>query len=67
MPACLNGANESAVSLFLQKKIGFLEIPEMIEETMARHQVRQDYTLEDILKTDQVAKETLRSLAEHRR
>ena len=67
MPACLNGANESAVSLFLQKKIGFLEIPEMIEETMARHQVRQNYTLEDILKTDRVAKETLRSLAEHRR
>ncbi len=36
VPCVLNAANEIAVSSFLQEKIGFLEIPEIIEKTMAR-------------------------------
>jgi len=34
MPAVLNAANEKAVGLFLQEKIRFLDIPEIIEKVM---------------------------------
>ena len=37
MPAVLNGANEIAVRLFLEKKIGFLDIPHIIDITMEMH------------------------------
>lgn len=37
MPTVFNAANEKAVSLFLQKKIRFLEIPEIIERCMEAH------------------------------
>jgi 1-deoxy-D-xylulose-5-phosphate reductoisomerase len=36
-PAVLNAANESAVALFLQKRIKFMDIPRLIEMTLARH------------------------------
>ena len=35
-PAAANGANEEAVALFLQEKIGFLEIPQLVEAAMLR-------------------------------
>jgi 1-deoxy-D-xylulose-5-phosphate reductoisomerase len=37
MPAVLNGANEIAVAAFLEKQIGFLDIPRLIEKTMLAH------------------------------
>ncbi|HUU41244.1 MAG TPA: 1-deoxy-D-xylulose-5-phosphate reductoisomerase, partial [Desulfatiglandales bacterium] len=39
MPAVLNGANEIAVNAFLDEKIGFLEIPQLIEKTLEKHEV----------------------------
>jgi len=35
-PAVLNAANEVAVSAFLQRRIGFLAIPALVEDTLAR-------------------------------
>jgi 1-deoxy-D-xylulose-5-phosphate reductoisomerase len=35
-PAILNAANEVAVEAFLQQRIGFLQIAELVEETMER-------------------------------
>lgn len=52
MPAVLNGANEIAVARFLDGKIGFLDIPVLIEKTMQAYTVKQTYTLEDLLQAD---------------
>ena len=57
LPAVLNGANEVAVSRFLKGDIGFLQIPELIEQTMDAYTVKQEYTLEDLLEADAWAKD----------
>ena len=49
MPTVFNAANELAVKKFLQEKIGFLDIYEIIGQSMARHTVIQDPGLEEIL------------------
>ena len=57
LPAVLNGANEVAVARFLKGNIGFLDIPELIEQTMDAYTVKQEYTLEDLLEADAWAKD----------
>ena len=52
MPTVLNGANEIAVAKFLSGKIGFLDIPALIEKTMEAYTVKENYTLEDLLEAD---------------
>jgi len=52
MPAVLNAANEKAVGLFLQEKIRFLDIPEIIEKVMGRHSVKPDPDIDDIIDVD---------------
>ena len=55
VPAAANGANEQAVALFLEGKIGFLDIPRLVEAAMDR----QDpgvVTLETVLEADQEAR-----------
>ena len=49
MPTVFNAANELAVKKFLQEKIGFLDIYDIIEQSMDRHKVIADPTLEEIL------------------
>lgn len=63
MPAVLNAANEQAVALFLEEKIGFLDIPRCIEHTCDRFrdQNTQNPTLEDILAADRWARESVNS------
>jgi 1-deoxy-D-xylulose-5-phosphate reductoisomerase len=56
MPAVLNGANEIAVSLFMEKKISFLEIPQLIKQVMKSHQAMQKPTLAQVLAADQEAR-----------
>lgn len=53
MPTALNAANEKAVAMFLDRKIRFLDIPEIISECMAVHQWIDHPSLEDILETEQ--------------
>ena len=52
MPTVLNSANEIAVAKFLSGKIGFLDIPALIEKTMEAYTVKENYTLEDLLEAD---------------
>ncbi len=56
-PAVLNATNEIAVSLFLKKKIGFMEIPRMIKKVLNRHKPIKNPTLSKILKADAWARE----------
>ncbi|MFB2897285.1 1-deoxy-D-xylulose-5-phosphate reductoisomerase [Aerosakkonemataceae cyanobacterium BLCC-F50] len=59
MPAVLNAANEQAVALFLDEKIGFLDIPKCIEWVCDRHRTdhQQNPSLDDILAADQWARQ----------
>ena len=52
LPTVFNAANEKAVALFLQKKIAFLQIPELIEGSMANHRVVDDPAVEQILEAE---------------
>ncbi len=62
MPCVLNGANEVAVDAFLKGKIGFSDIPRVIENTMKAHTAILDYTMDDVFAADCFAKEYARSL-----
>ena len=59
--AVLNGANEAAVALFLQEKIGFLEISELVDCARRQVPVRQNPSLLEILESDQFARECVRA------
>ena len=52
LPTVFNAATEMAVALFLQKKITFLQIPELIESSMENHQVTDAPSVEKILETE---------------
>ena len=54
--AILNGANEAAVALFLEDKIGFLEIADRVEKAMKAVPVVENPTLEDVLAADKAAR-----------
>ena len=49
MPTVYNAANEKAVSLFLDKKISYLQITEFIEAAMKNHKMMEAPTVEQIL------------------
>lgn len=52
LPTVFNAANEKAVALLLQKKIRFLQIPEIIEASMEAHTVVDHPTVEQILEAE---------------
>jgi 1-deoxy-D-xylulose-5-phosphate reductoisomerase len=56
-PAVFNAANEIAVNAFVQKKISFLEIPEIIDYTMQQCPTEDSPSLEAILQADTQARE----------
>lgn len=53
MPTVFNAANEKAVSLFLNRKIQFLQIPEIIELCMDAHHRIENPNVEEILRIEQ--------------
>jgi 1-deoxy-D-xylulose-5-phosphate reductoisomerase len=57
MPCILNAANEIAVAKFLEEKITFLQITEIIEHCLAKVNFTEKPTLEDLLATDQMTRE----------
>lgn len=59
-PAAVNGANEEAVRLFLEGKIKFLQIAELVEKALLSVNNIRDYTLEDIFETDKAARRMVR-------
>ncbi|NLB78973.1 MAG: 1-deoxy-D-xylulose-5-phosphate reductoisomerase [Clostridiaceae bacterium] len=52
LPCAMNAANEVAVELFLNGKISFLQITELISQVMKNHKVNNKPVLEDIIDTD---------------
>lgn len=60
-PTVVNGANEQAVALFLQGKIKFLQIAELVEKALNSVNNKKDFTLEDILETDKLSRECVLS------
>lgn len=52
MPTVYNAANELAVDLFLNHRIKFLQIAEIIEASMERHKTVSDPNVEQILKAE---------------
>ena len=57
--AILNGANEAAVGLFLEDKIGFLDIPRLVEVALARVPVLDSPGLDQILEADRAARQAV--------
>ena len=55
-PAVLNAANEIAVAAFLHGRIGFLQIAQTIEHTLAHVVIEHDMQLEAVLAQDAVAR-----------
>ena len=53
MPTVFNAANEKAVALFLNRKIGFLDIYEIIEKAMNEHELILNPTVEEIINIEQ--------------
>ena len=60
LPTVFNAANEKAVALFLEKRIRFLQIPELIEAAMDAHHVVEDPTVEEILSAEAETYEYIR-------
>jgi 1-deoxy-D-xylulose-5-phosphate reductoisomerase len=56
-PCVLNAANEMVVNAFLQNKVGFLEMSEMIEKTLESVAFVEHPTLDDYQKSDAEARE----------
>lgn len=52
MPTVYNAANEKAVSLFLDGRIGYLQITELIEASMRHHKTIENPDVEQILRTE---------------
>lgn len=57
MPCIMNAANEIAVELFLQGKIGFLQMSDLIEQTLTNTVFIPNPSLEDYIQTDTEARE----------
>ncbi|HEY9694498.1 MAG TPA: 1-deoxy-D-xylulose-5-phosphate reductoisomerase [Oculatellaceae cyanobacterium] len=66
MPAILNAANEQAVALFLEEKIGYLDIARCIETACDRTsaQNRPDPSLDDIIAADQWARQEVLAISQ---
>ena len=58
-PTVLNAANEWAVDKFLNKKIGFTDIPRLIGLAIEKHQFKENPSLEDIISLKQWTEEYL--------
>ena len=61
LPTVFNAANELAVSKFLNRKIKYLEIPEIIETCMHNHKNIGNPTVDEILQTEQEVYEQIES------
>ncbi len=55
-PCIMNAANEIVVNAFLQNKVGFLEMSEMIEKTLEKITFKEHPTLEDYEQSDKEAR-----------
>ena len=59
-PTVVNGANEEAVKLFLEGKIKFLQIADLVEKAFTSVDNKKDFSLEDIFHADETARAIIR-------
>jgi 1-deoxy-D-xylulose-5-phosphate reductoisomerase len=59
-PAVVNAANEIAVAAFLDRRIGFMEIPELIERALDRHPGGALSSIEECVEADARTRDTVR-------
>ena len=59
-PTVVNGANEEAVKLFLEGKIKFLQIADLVEKALTSVDNKKDFSLEDIFHADETARAIVR-------
>lgn len=59
MPTVFNAANEKAVAKFLDRKIGFWEITDIIQYCMENHKVKENPSVSEILEIEQWAYELI--------
>lgn len=64
MPAALSAANEIAVASFLTRRTTFMDIPRVIEATMAAHQTLPCSSIEAVLEADRWARSYAGQLTE---
>ncbi len=55
-PVAANGANEAAVKLFLEDKIKFLQIAELVEMAISAQKKVDTFTVEDVFEADRAAR-----------
>lgn len=67
LPTVLSSADEVVVQAFLNRQIGFTDIPNCLEEVMTRHDVTSQPMLDDILAADQWARSAAHQLIQTRR
>lgn len=61
LPTVLNAANEKAVELFLERKIRYLQIPEIIQACMEGHRNIENPSVEEILNTEKATYEFIKN------
>ena len=62
MPAVLNAANEIAVAAFLKGEIGFMDIPNIIKNTMGAYTVKYNYSIDELLQSDKWGRQYAKSI-----
>lgn len=62
LPAVINAANEAAVAAFLEDRITFLQIEDLIEKAMDSHEITNNPSLEMIQEVDQRTRSFVNSL-----
>ena len=60
LPSAFNAADEEAVKLFLEKRIGFLDIADIIEKAVAETEFINSPSLDEIEQTGNITKERIR-------
>jgi 1-deoxy-D-xylulose-5-phosphate reductoisomerase len=65
-PCVLNAANEIAVAAFLNREVGFLEMSDLIEETLAKAEFIARPSLEDYIGSDEQAREITEQLIKNK-
>lgn len=57
MPTVYNAANEKAVGLFLERRISYLQITDLIAQSMEQHKVIENPSVDEILQTENAVHE----------
>lgn len=57
LPAVLNAANEVAVAAFLDRRIGFLDIADVVERALSGYSGGDPHSIEDVLEIDRTTRE----------